>query len=160
MVMHHVFSAGMQNLTLAKTEFEKQNTLCGHYFRILYQLLKFIATNCPNGKIGAEFEVDKIQSASLSAEEKMYSNIVRAFLGHNATQLLAINCFCEAKEDDSYWKYKLLIDRYSFLEHMPFDIKGKENTLLIESKSFYSPQAFGNSDFLEATEATTPTITN
>lgn len=152
----NIFAYGIKDLTSAKVTFEQYNYLCGHYFRVLYQLLKFIATNCPNGKIGAEFEEDKIKSVPLSSEEKMYSSMVRAFLDYDTTQLLAINCFCEHKENDSYWKYKLLIDRYSFLEHMAFDTYGEEDVLLIQLKSFYSLQAFGNSDFLEETEATTP----
>lgn len=141
-----VFAENVANLASAKERLESKNELCGHYFRVLYQLLKFIATNCPDGKIGSEFNPSKIQNTPLSGEEKMYSNIVRSFLGYNITQLLAINCFCTSK-DDSYWKYKLLIERYELLEHMPFKIDGKNHTLLNETKTAYQTSAFGRSDF-------------
>lgn len=142
-----VFAENVADLVSAKERLESKNELCGHYFRVLYQLLKFIAINCPGGEIGSEFNSSKIKSTPVSDEEKMYSNIVRSFLGYNITQLLAINCFC-ANEEDSYWKYKMLIERYEFLEHMPFEIDGKNHPLLNEAKNSYHKSAFGKSDFV------------
>lgn len=143
-----VFSETIPDLVSAKKKLESNNELFGHYFRVLYQLLKFIATNCPGGDIGPEFNANKIQNKLLSDEEKMYSNIVRSFLGYDITQLLAINCFC-VDENDSYWKYKLLIERYEFLEHMPFEINGKIHALLSDAKNSYKNKAFGRSDFMQ-----------
>jgi hypothetical protein len=134
-------------ITTARQILKANNKYHGHYFRILYQLLKFIATNCPSSDIGADFEKIKITNSHVSIEEKMYSNIVRAFLSYSSTQLLAINCCCE-DEQDSHWKYKLLIERYSFLEHMPFGIPYSDSTLLSLLKPMYSERAFGNSDFI------------
>ena len=147
-VIEFVFTknGGATDLASAKAVLEKKNYLCGHYFRVLYQLLKFIATNAPGSKIGQAFEADQIQSQELTSDEKMYSNMVRSFLGYDVTQLLSINCYF-SDPIDTYWRYKLLIERYAFLEHMPFDINGKKNNLLVETISFYEPSAFGNSNF-------------
>lgn len=147
MITQATLSESKPSLKSAKSQLEKMNNICGHYFRILYQLLKFIATNCPTSEIGSEFDTTKIKHSHLSPDEKMYSNIVRSFLGHNITQLLAVNCFCE-DEEDIYWKYKLLLERYSFLEHMPFEVNRKESKPLTEAKAHYSRQAFGNSNFM------------
>lgn len=147
LIRNEVFFRGAKDLVSAKRSIESVNMLCGHYFRVLYQLLKFVATNCPGGKIGPEFDSKEIINSPLGDEEKMYSNIVRSFLGYDVTQILAINCFC-VDESDSYWKYKLLIERYAFLEHMPFDIYGENNSLLNEVREKYDERAFGSSDFV------------
>ncbi|PPK71756.1 putative phage abortive infection protein [Methylobacter tundripaludum] len=135
------------NLASAKVALEKKNNVCGHYFRVLYQLLKFIAINAPGSTIGAALEADKIQSSDVLANEKMYSNIVRSFLGYDITQLLAINCYC-TDANDTYWKYKLLIERYAFLEHMPFEVNNGGHPILNETKNAYEKNAFGNSEFI------------
>ncbi len=141
-----VFAEAVLDLKSAKKILESKNELCGHYFRVLYQILKFIATNCPSGEIGQEFNSKDIENATLGDKEKMYSNIVRSFLGYNITQLLAINCFCQ-NENNSYWKYRLLIERYEFLEHMPNEINGRIHALLAETNNNYKSKAFGRSDF-------------
>lgn len=146
MVRCAVFTEKNLTLETAKNEMEKYNGLCGHYFRVLYQTLKFIATNLPNGNIGIDFSENNIACTPLTPDEKMYSNIVRSFLNYDATQLLAINCYCRDSED-TYWKFKLLIERYAFLEHMPFEIKGKKNELLSLTEQFYESSAFGRSQF-------------
>lgn len=125
----------------AKNKLEQKNHMCGHYFRILYQLLKFVATNIPNGEIGVSFDEAKIIKAPLADNEKMYSNIVRSFINYDVSQILAINCYCES-ESSTYWRYKLLIERYEFLEHMPF----QDSDLFKEIRSYYN-SAFGNSGF-------------
>jgi uncharacterized membrane protein len=147
-VSGYVLSARVINLSDAKAVLETKNNLCGHYFRVLYQLLKFVATNAPGSTIGQTFEAAKIQFQELTSDEKMYSNIVRSFLGYDVTQLLSINCYCSGPTD-IYWRYKLLIERYAFLEHMPFEINDEENRTLLKTKSFYEPSAFGNSNFVD-----------
>lgn len=141
-----VFSEKNSNLQGAKDSLEKHNGICGHYFRVLYQVLKFIATNVPEGNIGSEFSQDIIANCELAPSEKMYSNIVRSFLSYDATQLLAINCYC-ANNSDTYWNFKLLIERYSFLEHMPFKIEDNDHLLLISTREFYEKNAFGRTQF-------------
>ncbi|HHW2076571.1 TPA: putative phage abortive infection protein [Pseudomonas aeruginosa] len=145
-VKENVFKESVKNLAQAKDSLETQNNLCGHYFRTLYQTLKLIATSAPNSTIGVTFETNSIESTPINPDEKMYSNIVRSFLSYDATQLLAINCYCSG-EHDTYWKFKLLIERYSFLEHMPFEINKSNNELLQLTKDFYSSKAFGLSQF-------------
>lgn len=140
------FSGNHKTLQDAKNALEKHNGVCGHYFRVLYQVLKLVATNVPDGSIGPTFNQDKITSSSLAPSEKMYSNIVRSFLSYDATQLLAINCYCSDKHD-TYWNFKLLIERYSFLEHMPFKIKEQDHDLLISTNDFYATKAFGHTQF-------------
>lgn len=135
-------------LSAAKNQLEDYNETFGHYFRILYQTLKFLATNYPGSKINTDFTPHNIEHIPVSPEEKMYSNIIRSFLSHKITQILTIICHCK-DEQDIYWKYKLLLERYSMLEHMPFKIDGGENTLLIQSIPHYSKKAFGNNTYLE-----------
>ncbi|MGY5797213.1 putative phage abortive infection protein [Rheinheimera faecalis] len=149
-VWRYVFSHNIIELDEAKAAMEDKGNLCGHYFRILYQVLKFIAINVPDSKIDSSFKESDIIDSPLLASEKMYSNIVRSFLNYNVTQLLAINCFCPDREFDTFWKYKLLVERYSFLEHMPFEINRVENVTLSKAKGFYDEKAFGNSDFIKS----------
>lgn len=110
-------------LIAGKEIIRKYSPECGHYFRILYQLLKLIKTNAP------------------TENEKMYSNIVRALLTNDVMELLAVNCYCE-NEQDTYWKFKLLVERYSLFEHAQFD-----NSYIVlalnEIKQFYDKKAFG-----------------
>lgn len=132
----------------AKAKLEEKNGLCGHYFRILYQLLKFIATNIPDSQVGAKFDKNDIITSAMAGNEKMYSNMVRSFLSYDVSQVLAINCYCSG-ENSTYWRYRQLLERYEFLEHMPFKVDNSENKLLIDSQEYYST-AFGNSGFVES----------
>lgn len=133
-------------LSEAKSTLEKHNYLCGHYFRVLYQLLKFVATSITSSKIGNDFTSDILLLSPLAPNEKMYSNIVRSFINYDLAQLLAVNCYCES-ESNTYWKYKLLLERYEFLEHMPFEVNGKQN-LMLSSTVHYYQKAFGDSGYL------------
>jgi hypothetical protein len=104
--------------------------------------------NSPGSLIGKSFESDKIENEPISEDEKTYSNIVRAVIGVDVTQLLSINCYCTGPED-TYLKYKLLIERYAFLEHMPFELDRKPCPLLEKTRNFYNESAFGNSNFVK-----------
>ncbi len=88
---------GAASIEEAKAKLEENNGLSGHYFRILYQLLKFIATNIPNGEIGASFDKDNIVKSNMVENEKMYSNMVRSFLSYDVSEVLAINCYCDGE---------------------------------------------------------------
>lgn len=134
----------------ARVLLEQFNKDCGHYFRCLYQILKFVAIKCPGTSIGPAFENAALLNDPVTIEEKFYTNIVRSFLNYEMTQLLAVNC-CVQDHDDSYYKYKLLIERYSFLEHMPFETSmdsAHPNSLLSQARKIYRPVAFGKSNFL------------
>ena len=112
-------------LKQCKEKLQDQKNQCGHYFRILYQLLKFIENNAP------------------TENEKMYSNIVRALLTDDVMQLLAVNCYCK-NEQDTYWQYKLLVERYTLFEHASFDNKDSDNhPVFSEIRNFYDDKAFG-----------------
>lgn len=117
---------------------EYRNNLCGHYFRILYQILKFVRiANSSNGLV-AVFDSGFIVSQPVDKDEKFYTNIVRAFLNSDVTKLLAFYCCC-VSDDDDHWRFKLLIERYEFLEHLPRDDEGFKSRVM----KFYLPSAFG-----------------
>ncbi|TXH70788.1 MAG: hypothetical protein E6Q83_04520 [Thiothrix sp.] len=136
--------------------FQERNHIWERYFRILYQLLKFIFTNYPqpNEDDERDFIIENI-TLDVSKDEKMYSNIVRSYLTYQVTQLLALNC-CIGNEEMCYMAYKKLVERYSFLEHMPFhDTESEYNNIfckpLLELLKYYDKQAFGKSIFLQKT---------
>ncbi|HGS5061494.1 TPA: putative phage abortive infection protein [Vibrio parahaemolyticus] len=133
------------NLKEAKATLEKYNVRVGHYFRTLYQLLKLIATKHPGSKIGMDCSAESISGVAVTSDEKFYSNLVRATLGYQITQLVAINCY---SQDNKYLKFRLLISRYEFLEHMPFEHNQIPKESLFETIDFYGDKAFGSSEFL------------
>lgn len=122
------------------------NDRCGHYFRILYQLLKFIANS--NDEINKAFDNQNIEYAVVSKNEKMYSNIVRALLTDDLMKVLSMNCYCEHGKDDIFWKYKLLIERYAFFEHASFAFEQESDYRFLENglrpRWYYDEKAFGN----------------
>lgn len=139
-VLHH------DDLQSAKQELEVASKgPVGVYFRVLFQLLKFIVTNSPNIPNPPK-TFSELLEQPITLNEKMYSNMVRAFVPNEMLQLLAINCHCD-DDSDSYWSYKLLIDRFSFLEHMPFSISYDEQKVLKLLLNYYD-DAFGNSDYV------------
>lgn len=109
---------------------------CSHYFRILYHLLKFILLNHSLKTTPLNFNA--AISAEITDVEKFYSNIVRSFLNKEVTQLLAINCIAEDENDD-YYKFRLLVERYALLEHIRFDQDWLKDLL-----TNYKLSAFGN----------------
>lgn len=121
------------------------NDTCGHYFRILYQLLKFIANS--NDEINKTFDDQNIEHAVVSKNEKKYSNIVRALLTDDVMRVLSINCYCEHGKNDDFWKYKLLIERYAFFEHASFALEKQSDSFpkgILRPRWYYSEKAFGN----------------
>ena len=132
------------------------------YFRVLYQILKFVSTNCPNSTIkGLDFTVDNLIDRPCSRDEKLYTNMVRSFLTEDNYLVLAVNCYCETKTN-TFAPYKALIERYSFLEHMPIKSKTIQNTGLMETiLNHYSPLAFGsNPDYAKYQSEQMKTVTN
>jgi hypothetical protein len=133
-------------LCLARKNFEKTNQPFLHYFRILHQLLKFIATNAPNSGVSFEFKDDELKREPVPFE-KMYSNMVRSMLSDDIVKLLAVHCFRKESES-SYYKFKLLIERYSFFENELFKSRhdSVETSLIFHDiDRFYGDsRAFGN----------------
>ena len=79
----------------------------GSYFRVLYHLLKHIDKKA--GYHSFDFK-----------EKQRYTSLVRSFLDNEITLLLSINC-AHAKQDNQYYPYKILIERYAFFEHLILD---------------------------------------
>ncbi|MEC5205662.1 hypothetical protein QF022_000618 [Vogesella perlucida] len=116
---------GIRSIEKQREIIHTNNNLCGSYFRVLYRILKFISTDC--------YDKNK---------EKFYSGIVRSFIGNDVIQILACNCYCTDK-DNQYFKYRLLIEKYAFLEHFSPAIVG-DNNLFAEVVNNYNITAFGN----------------
>lgn len=142
-----------KNLENSKIKLLEYNNSINQYFRVLYQLLKFVANNCPDSTILNVFSVEKLIVTKCSSQEKMYSNIIRSFLPEEIYCLLAINCSCSDK-DDQFYKYKLLLERYSLLEHMLLKEQSNVNNALTkEIMCHYKPITFGdNVDFIKNQE--------
>ncbi len=142
-------------LEKSRKDLLKSNTKINQYFRILYQVLKFISSNCPNSSIYLNYSVDNLLNTSCSSDEKLYANIVRSFLSEEIYYLLAINCACN-DATNSFYKYKLLLERFSLLEHMPLSGKSNMNDeLLNEIIRNYDKNAFGeNADYKDINNVT------
>lgn len=132
------------SLKAAKTELLRHNPLLNQYFRILYQILKFIATNSPSTGLIGSFNADNLAGTTASTTEKFYSNIVRSCVPETVYYLLAVNCFTEDSQD-TFLPYKLLVERYEFFEHMPLRIPEHQNKALLDNIiAHYKPIAFGS----------------
>lgn len=133
----------------SRASLHSNNQIVGHYFRILYQVLKLIALRCPDTSFRGEFGESNLLEQLPSRDEKFYSNIVRSFLDMRTTQLLAVNCYCVDGKEDPYWNYKCLVERYAFLEHMPLDAPNMNIRDLMGQIVFhYDENAFDRNDFL------------
>ncbi|WP_447766883.1 putative phage abortive infection protein [Aeromonas veronii] len=112
----------------------------GHYFRYIYQIIKFI------------------DGSKLNKDDKLvYSNILRAQFSNYELVLLFVNCLCYKRSD----KFKLLVEEYSFFEHIynsdlqslmfgmnNYKVKDEHGNQvspyeLEELIMLYSPQAYG-----------------
>ncbi|EMW7176047.1 putative phage abortive infection protein [Vibrio sp. Vb0937] len=131
------------------------NSLC-KYYRVLYQLLKFIARNHPNNT-KRNFSEEYLGS-DLSADEKAYSSLVRAMIPSNLIFGLANNCAFGRTTSKDYLKYTLLVERYSMFEHL--NMKGlleyhtiQQNTCEFDFVCLYKQRAFGHNTSLSQTFA-------
>ena len=115
------------------------------YFMTLYQILKFVDQQ--NEKFNGEDFFDG----------KLYTNIIRATLDDGALSLLAINGVI-----DGFEKYKILIEKYEFLEHLNIysiplilnnaidRVQRDKKKEILEVLFLYKDEAFGkNSDLIE-----------
>ena len=128
----------------AKRMLLAHNPLLNQYFRILYQILKFIAVSSPNTGLVGPFSSPNLGNSQSSADEKFYSNLVRSFVPENVYYFLAVNCFSETA-NDQYYPYKQLIERYEFLEHMPLVVPEHHNRLLVRQIiDYFESSAFGS----------------
>lgn len=114
------------------------------YFMTLYQILKFVDQQ--NKKFSGEAFFDA----------KLYTNIIRATLDDGILSLLAINGAA-----NGFKKYKILIEKYEFLEHLNVDsiplrlnsnmasIRRDIKEEMLEVLCLYKNKAFGNNTDLK-----------
>ncbi|MBK9624513.1 MAG: putative phage abortive infection protein [Rhodocyclaceae bacterium] len=88
----------------------------GHYFRNIYQILKFV-------------------DSSLIDDKRFYTNLLRAQLSSYELGLLFYNCLSGLGSE----KFKPLIEKYSFLEHLP-----RYDLITSEEIQKYNLSAFGS----------------
>ncbi len=118
-----------------------QNKDLSQYFRVLYQLLKFIAKyNVRNNKKSFD-DVYLKEGKPNEDKEKMYASIVRSFIPSDLLPILALNCICrEPIQLHNLKNYWYLLERYNFLEHINLNPKIKITFLIFNNYS----QAFGD----------------
>ena len=95
----------------------------GHYFRNLYNILKFIHKKNPGDKF-------------------FYVNLLRAQLSSSELLMLFYNCLSQFGND----KFKPLIEQYHFLQNMPKNpvFKKGEHTKLYKKSAFGKPESKNN----------------
>ena len=99
--------------------FDKFQPAVGHYFRNLYNIVKFV-----NGS--SYFKTEDMGS------RKFYTNLIRAQLSSNELCLLFYNCLSERGA-----KFKLLVENYSLLDDMRFELLFDENHIeLFDQKAY------------------------
>lgn len=93
------------------------------YFRVLYQLLKFVAKNNVRNT-DYKFDDDYLDRRSNISEEyeKMYASLIRGFVPVRLLPVLALNCIPTDKGLHNLEKYRSLLERYNFLEHIRLDL--------------------------------------
>lgn len=89
----------------------------GHYFRNVYQILKFV-------------------DMSEMKEKKIYTNLLRAQLSSEELALLFYNCLSEYGRE----KFKPLTEKYALFEHLPV-----YSSFSLEDARSYEATAFGSS---------------
>jgi len=107
--------------TLCATAYDhfvnSRQAFVGHYFRTLYNIVKFIATS----------EVENKQ---------MYMNILRAQLSSSELTLLFYNCISKYGSD----KFRPLIEQFGLLENMDFSsLINQKHRELFNKSAFHSP---------------------
>jgi hypothetical protein len=115
----------------------RQNPLLKRYFIILFQILKIISLSLSKdieGKTGNNITIndfshdnqkskEKLSNLYINPQEKIYSNIIRAFIPNYILKLLIFNCLPlddkhEGQNSTIFYNFQGLINRYNFLEHL------------------------------------------
>ncbi|HCG9875331.1 TPA: hypothetical protein NJ716_002303 [Vibrio parahaemolyticus] len=134
----------------ARSKVLANDVLC-KYYRVLYQLLKFIARNHPSNE-KRQFSQEYLVLEP-SAEEKVYSSLVRAMIPSNLILGLAHNCALGRTTTKDYLEYTLLVERYAMLEHQKITGLFSDSYLNTRSCQFdiislYNQRAFGTNTSL------------
>jgi uncharacterized membrane protein len=107
------------------------------YFRILYQILKFIdksykESSEPNEEQGNRKNFVK----SISDIEKTYSSLIRSFIGKEIGELIIINSLCFSEQSEhGFSRFKELLEQYAFFEHIQIDLLSDELSSAINAIS-------------------------
>lgn len=126
-----------ETLEISKKVIHKYNSEIGHYYRMLFQIMKMIDQN--------ENKISKFDNVEIA----YYTNILRATLDYKLTQILAINTYYSEDFDPEYERYAHYVRKYNFLEHMPFFVtKGRISESLL-AVYLNSDKGFGNSSFVK-----------
>lgn len=130
-----------QDILEARKIFTNKNELHSHYFRLIYQTLKFL---------------DKKTNHQTFIDIDFYKNILRSTLTPKTTLLLGLNSAIAPKflKTDDHKYYKELIEKYNFLQHMPFragpsDIYLNNNYAAIQMLGCYEIKAFDGNKYLK-----------
>lgn len=107
-------SHSIDELNSCYEEFSSEHSYLNHYFRNLYNIVKFVKN-------------------SSVPDKRMYTNIVRAQLSSAELALLFYNCLSDRGRE----KFKPLLEEFSFLNEMDDSMILSE-----EHKKFYDPAAF------------------
>lgn len=121
----------------SKKVIHKNNNQIGHYFRMLYQILKMIDVN-----------KEKISNFK-NVDIRYYTNILRSTLDFQLTQILAINTYYSESFDSEYKKYEEYVREYDFFEHMPFCIFENKISETLLAIYLNSDKGFGKSSFVK-----------
>lgn len=129
-------------LSDAQKILELNNHKVGHIFRLLYQIYKLIWTHFhPDTEINNTYIS---RTNTITAEEKLYSSIVRSIINNEVMQMVAINC---ATSNKDYVGFKRLLENYQQFEHLSFIYDGRFILdSLLESSEYFRVEAFGNND--------------
>ncbi|MFW2057503.1 putative phage abortive infection protein [Acinetobacter haemolyticus] len=126
-----------KTLEESKKVIHKYNSEIGHYYRMLFQILKMIDQN--------KDKISDFRNVSVT----YYTNILRSTLDFKLTQILAINTYCSDSFDGEYEDYLEYVRKYNFFEHMPFCISKNYISEALLSVLISSERGFGNSSFLK-----------
>ncbi|MBS9828918.1 putative phage abortive infection protein [Vibrio alginolyticus] len=162
-IKYYIEGSDFSDVTLSDIRsLAQDNAELNRYFRMLYQLLKFIATNNIHNK-NRDFS-DNYLSLQVPSEEKRYASLVRSMIPNGILGLLAANCCEDSGSKKFYHKYFLLVERYSYLEHFRLNKLSSPSSWLLSDRPLaepnlvcsvlqnYSPKAFGLNESLSVFE--------
>lgn len=96
---------------------ETENHVIGHYFRALYQVLKFI------------------NDSDITDKEKLrYSRLMRAQLSSDELTLLCFNCICPNVDEG---QFRALLIEFKMLEHLQLTSAAEEDYFFLSSRGGY-----------------------
>lgn len=107
----HVRDLTPQYIILSYLDFSKNyESLIAHYFRTIYQILKYLDNN--------EYVINRHWNTEVTFEVKFYSNILRAQLSTYELVMLYLNCLSE----NGFDKFLPLMIKFDMFEHINKDL--------------------------------------